>query len=44
MTNLILKSKNEPPFPEFLRLVWLCAKDNAKMVRYVKTRRDQLRI
>jgi hypothetical protein len=27
---------------EFLRLVWLCGNDNAKIVQYVKTRRDQL--
>ncbi len=26
---------------EFLRLVWLCGDDNAKIVQYVKTRRDQ---
>lgn len=27
---------------EFLRLVWLCGDDNAKIVQYVKERRDQL--
>ena len=27
---------------EFLRLVWQCGDDNAKIVQYVKTRRDQL--
>jgi hypothetical protein len=27
---------------EFLRLVWLCGDDNAKIVQYVKNRRDQL--
>jgi hypothetical protein len=26
---------------EFLRLVWLCGDDNAKIVQYVKTRRDK---
>jgi hypothetical protein len=27
---------------EFLRLVWLCGDDNAKIIHYVKTRRGQL--
>jgi len=27
---------------EFLRLVWICGDDNARIVQYVKTRRDQL--
>lgn len=27
---------------EFLRLVWVCGDDNAKIVQYVKRRRDQL--
>lgn len=27
---------------EFLRLVWLCGNDNAKIVEYVKSHRDQL--
>ena len=27
---------------EFLRLVWLCGDDNAKIVQYIKSRRDRL--